>query len=446
MLHIEQVADYAQKSSKELNITKYDIYGAAIEETSIEVDSGKPKQLQASNRSSITVRVWNKSGNIGVTTTTDLDKIGIKLALQTAKDASYFGTQEHVPDFSPEANTVIESTSTKISSPTPIPILIDTLIAAEKTLLESSPIIKSVPYNGLSQENINRFYLNSTSSLRQENLSYNAIYFYSRTEEEGKKPRGASSIKTSRDFSTLDIEGCLREVIKKTLSHVNYQSITSGKYTVVFSPTAFLSLINSFTNLFNAQNILDKQSLSTINSLGKRISVPFLSLYDDARNCNNVGIETFDEEGTPTRRVEIINNGILTGLLHSERTAQRLDTKPTGHANIGSKVNIRPHYYHVISNQQANFECNLNMVKNVVFIDKLQALHAVVNSLQGSFSLPFEGWLVNNGNFVSIDSATIAGDFLKLLNSIIHVESEPEITPKGICPKIWVDNLSITGD
>ena len=32
---------------------------------------------------------------------------------------------------------------------------------------------------------------------------------------------------------------------------VNYQSITSGKYTVVFSPTAFLSLINSFTNLFN---------------------------------------------------------------------------------------------------------------------------------------------------------------------------------------------------
>merc|ERR1712070_250336 len=171
-------------------------------------------------------------------------------------------------------------TSTKISSPTPIPILIDTLIAAEKTLLESSSIIKSVPYNGLSQEN----------------LSYNAIYFYSRTEEEGKKPRGASSIKTSRDFSTLDIEGCLREVIKKTLSHVNYQSITSGKYTVVFSPTAFLSLINSFTNLFNAQNILDKQSLSTINSLGKRISVPFLSLYDDAGNCNNVGIETFDEE------------------------------------------------------------------------------------------------------------------------------------------------------
>ncbi len=446
MLHIEQVADYAEESSKELNITKYDIYGSAIEEANIEVDTGKPKQIQVSNRSSVTVRVWNKNGNIGVTTTTDLDKIGIKLALQTAKDASHFGAQEHVPNFSPETHTTIQGTFNKISKPTPIPILIDTLIAAEKTLLESSPIITSIPYNGLSQESINRFYLNSDSALRQEDLSYTAIYFYSRTETEGKKPRGASSIKISRDFASLDIKSCLQEVIQKTLSHINYQNISSGKYTVIFSPTAFLSLLNSFTNLFNAQNILDKQSLSTTNSLGKQISVPLFSLYDDARHCSNVGMETFDEEGTPTRRVEIINDGILTGLLHSERTAQRLNTKPTGHANIGSKVTIKPHFYHVLSNKKSNFEYNLNTEKNIVFVDRLQALHAGVNSLQGSFSLPFEGWLVNNGNFVSINAATIAGDFLTLLNSIIYIESKSEITPKGICPKVWVDGLSITGD
>ena len=103
-------------------------------------------------------------------------------------------------------------------------------------------------------------------------------------------------------------------------------------------------------------------------------------------------METFDQEGTPTRRVEIINNGILTGLLHSESTAQRLNSKPTGHANIGSKVTIRPHFYHILSNEKSNSKYDLNTVKDVVFVDKLQALHAGVNSLQGSFSLPFEGW------------------------------------------------------
>jgi PmbA protein len=52
---------------------------------------------------------------------------------------------------------------------------------------------------------------------------------------------------------------------------------------------------------------------------------------------------------------------------------------------------------------------------------------------------------VNKGEKVSIEAATVAGDFLGVLKSIIFVESEPEITPSGICPRIWVDNLSVTG-
>jgi PmbA protein len=40
----------------------------------------------------------------------------------------------------------------------------------------------------------------------------------------------------------------------------------------------------------------------------------------------------------------------------------------------------------------------------------------------------------------------VAGDFLELLNSIIFVESEPEVTPRGVCPRIWVKELSVTGE
>jgi PmbA protein len=46
----------------------------------------------------------------------------------------------------------------------------------------------------------------------------------------------------------------------------------------------------------------------------------------------------------------------------------------------------------------------------------------------------------------SIESATVAGDFLELLKSIVYVEKEPELTPSGVCPRIWVDALSITGE
>ncbi|MEB3146226.1 MAG: metallopeptidase TldD-related protein, partial [Cylindrospermopsis raciborskii 1523720] len=91
-------------------------------------------------------------------------------------------------------------------------------------------------------------------------------------------------------------------------------------------------------------------------------------------------------------------------------------------------------------------EFSLQTAENVILIDDLQALHAGVKALQGSFSLPFDGWLVNNGEKISIDSATVAGDFLELLKSIVYIEKEPELTPGGVCPRIWVGELSITGD
>jgi PmbA protein len=53
--------------------------------------------------------------------------------------------------------------------------------------------------------------------------------------------------------------------------------------------------------------------------------------------------------------------------------------------------------------------------------------------------------LINKGEKTSIEAATVAGDFLELLKSIIFVEKEPQITPGGVCPRIWVKELSITG-
>ena len=65
---------------------------------------------------------------------------------------------------------------------------------------------------------------------------------------------------------------------------------------------------------------------------------------------------------------------------------------------------------------------------------------------QGAFSLPFDGWFVNDGERISIESATVAGDFKKLLKEIINIEEIQEITTSGISPHVWIRDLSITGE
>ena len=214
----------------------------------------------------------------------------------------------------------------------------------------------------------------------------------------------------------------------------------------MLSAEAFLSLLGAFSNLYNAQSILDNRSLSTVESLGTEIASPLLSVADDALHADNIGKTTFDDEGTPTRRLSLIDQGVLANFLHSAGTAKRLNVQPTGHANLGAKVTVGPHFYHVFAASEPEQTYSLDEAENVVFIDDVQALHAGVKALQGSFSLPFDGWLVNKGERVSIESATVAGDFRELLKSIIYVEPEAELTPGGICPRIWVDELSITGE
>lgn len=446
MSKIDEIATQAKESASKLGIKKFDIYGSTIDDTSVQVDRGEPKQVKASNRSSVIVRVWNEDNTVGVTSTTDVNPEGLELALKTAYEASFFGVKDHAPDFSPESSAPITQSVDGKGTQVPVSQLIDTLIQAEKELLDAHPAIKGVPYNGLSQRDLARFYLNSNEALRTESHSYTSIYLYSKTEEEGKKPRSAGAYRINHSLDQLDIQGCLKETAEKTISHLNYEKVKSGKYRVVFSPEAFLSLLGAFSNLFNAQSILDKQSLSTPESLGTQIASPLLCVADDALHPDNLTATTFDGEGTPTRRVELITNGVLSSFLHSAGTAKRMNQEPTGHANIGAKVTVSPHFYHVFPGASAKQEYSLEDAENVIFIDDLQALHAGVKALQGSFSLPFDGWIVNKGVKTSIESATVAGDFLEVLKSIVFVEKEAELTPAGVCPRIWVDELSITGE
>jgi PmbA protein len=449
-LSVEQLVSDAKETANKLKINKFDIYGAIVDETSAEVDSGAPKQVSASNRASITVRVWNDHGTVGVTSTTNIDRIGLELALQSAHEASFFGAKENIPDFSPEAIADILPRASQTSPQTAIEQLVETLLVAEKELLAKHTAIAGVPYNGLSQRDVSRFYLNSDGAMRNESSSLSSIYLYTKTEEEGRKPRSGGAYRVSRSFEDLDVKGCVEETAEKTISHLNYDKIKSGKYLVVFSPEAFLSLVSAFSSLFNAQSILDKNSLSNPESIGTQIASPLLNVSDDELHIGNVGASTFDGEGTPTRRTPLITNGVLSNFLHSSVTAKRLNAKPTGNGSVGAKVSVSPNFFHIERSSEAN-ESNqtvydLATAENVILIDDLQALHAGVQASQGSFSLPFDGWLVNKGDRISVESATVAGDILELLKAIVYVEPEVKITPSGVAPQIWVEGLSITGE
>ena len=442
--------DLLEKYSEESSIKKWDMGASSSRDISVQVQKGNAKQLKGSQRNSMTLRVWNKNNQVGITSTSDLTSEGIKKALKGAIEASLFGNEKESPEFSSLAKSELQEINPEISNSHTIDELLSILKKAEKQLINTHKSIDSVPYNGLNESYMERIYINSEGANRHMQLSQSSIYLYAKAEEENKKPRSAGGIRINSNLEELDINSCISETSDKLISHLDYKAIETNKYLICFTPEAFLQLISAFSSMFNARSIIDGLSLMDENSIGNQISVRNLNISDEGLHPKNVGAFSFDGEGTPTQNIQLVTNGILTHLLHSEATARKFGVRPTGHAGLGAKVSVSPDWL-VVSKSESDMDKDGSLTikstkKEYILIDELSAIHSGVKASQGSFSLPFDGWIVNDGKKTSIEAATVAGDILKVLSSIVKIENEQIVTHQGISPHVWVENMSITGE
>jgi PmbA protein len=449
-LNADQLRADLERLAREQGISQWDLGASCSTDTSVQVDRGEAKQMKGAQRSAITVRVWNSDGLVGVTSTSDLSESGLARALSGARDASVYGNAAETPAFSPLATAPLQPRAQALHEPQSILQLLETLKDAERQLLARHGAINTVPYNGLAQRSSERLYLNSGGANRHEALTTASLYLYARAEQTGRKPRSGGAVRLALGATDLDIAGCIDEAAERTISHLDYAPINTGHYTCVFSPEAFLDLIGAFSSLFNARSVLDGVSLSNRESIGQQLAVPFLNIHDNGLHPGNIGASAFDGEGTPSRRLTLLEGGTMRNFLHSEATARAFGVAPTGHAGLGAKVSVGPDWFEIGPTPgSGGGQQGLDRYKAdepIVWIDSLSALHAGVKASQGSFSLPFDGWLVKNGAVRSVEAATVAGDIRTLLKAIVGFEGEAKITPDGLCPLVWVEGLSITGE
>ena len=71
-MNSREITSQISKAADFLNLKKWD-YGASFSnDYSVQVDKGEAKQLKASQKQILTIRVWNQSNLVGITTTSDI--------------------------------------------------------------------------------------------------------------------------------------------------------------------------------------------------------------------------------------------------------------------------------------------------------------------------------------------------------------------------------------
>lgn len=149
----------------------------------------------------------------------------------------------------------------------------------------------------------------------------------------------------------FNLEGIITDAIELAKQSVNPQDAEEGAYTVIFSPhavTNFLEFLSWFG--FNTKNIYEK-SVILWNKINEKIFSEQITMYDDFREEDFIGIP-FDVEGTPRKKVIIVENGIFKATPLSRRYAKLLNKE----SSTGHNLIVEP-------NMQGVFPINL-IVKN----------------------------------------------------------------------------------
>ncbi len=106
-------------------------------------------------------------------------------------------------------------------------------------------------------------------------------------------------------------------------------SVKSGKYKVLFTPSAVTHIIGILKASWMGPSIYKKVS-PWKDKVGEKIADEKLSIYDDGTVDGLSASSPFDCEGIPTQKTAIIENGVLKNFIADKVTANRLGINPTG--------------------------------------------------------------------------------------------------------------------
>jgi TldD protein len=173
-----------------------------------------------------------------------------------------------------------------------------------------------------------------------------------------------------------------------------------------------------------------------VGKLGEQVAQPLLTAYDDGRMPNEWGSDAIDDEGAPTQKTMVIEEGRLTAFLYDGLTARRDGVSPTGNGR-------RESFRHLPVPRMTNTYIAPGEVEPEAMIAEVgQGFYAKsfaggqVDPATGDFVFGVsEGYLIEGGRVTRpCRGATLIGNCLQALMAIDAVGNDFEMKT-GVCGK-----------
>ncbi len=234
-----------------------------------------------------------------------------------------------------------------------------------------------------------------------------------------------------------------RHAGERAVARLNPRKVATRKVPVIFDPRISGTLIGHLANAANGGAIARKTSFLR-EKLGEKIFAKGIDIIDDPLRPRGQRSQVFDAEGVATRKIKIVDGGVLKTWILDCATARELDLKTTGHAQRGvsSVPYPSPSNLHLAPGTKTP-EDLIGEIKDGFYITEL--IGQGVNLVTGDYSRGASGfWIENGQRTFPVSEVTIAGHLNELFANL--TPANDLIFRYGTnAPTLRVEGLTVAG-
>jgi TldD protein len=217
-----------------------------------------------------------------------------------------------------------------------------------------------------------------------------------------------------------------RTAASRAIVILEAEKAPAGEMTVVLSSEAGGTMIHEAIG-HGLEGDFIQQGLSVYSKrLGEKIASPFITVIDDSTLPNKRGSYRFDDEGTPSQRTVLVEDGILKQFMYDRLSAMKSGKYSTGNGRrMSYKYRPIPRMTNTfIASGKMNPAEITESVKKGLFVKKMGG--GEVNIVNGDFVFEVsEGYLIENGKIKQpVRGATLTGNGPEVLRQIDMVGSD----------------------
>ena len=244
---------------------------------------------------------------------------------------------------------------------------------------------------------------------------------------------------------------------------VNLESVAApaGEMTVVCGPGWPGVLLHEAVGHGLEGDFNRKGTSAFAGRMGQRVAAPGVTVVDEGTIPDRRGSLSIDDEGTPTGRTVLIEDGILKGFMQDRLNARLMGMAPTGNGRRESFAHApmpRMTNTFMLGGKDDPAEL-LSRVKNGVFAKSFGGGQVDITSGKFVFSCT-EAYLIENGKLgAPIKGATLIGDGPSVLTRVKGIGNDMALDEGvGICgkggqsvpagvgqPTLLIDGLTVGG-